>query len=376
MRTHAWLRLGLIATGALAVGCSERKPYVKPPTPVQVQAVQTQAEAGGIRYSAAIVPNTRVDAAFKAGGYIESLGQIPAAGQVRDVQEGDLVTRGTVLAQVRQADYEQKVKQAQSQLAEALAVAEQARQAYERATALFAAQTITRPDYESAQTANATVQARVSGARALVQEAENALADCKLIAPIDGVVLKRLIEKGSLVGPGTLGFILADTSQVKVVFGAPDVLVKDLKLESVQMVTTEASPDSIFRGLITRIAAAAHPTSRVFDVEITLPNPGNRLKVGMVAALQVSDPHTSARPESQIGVPLAAVVRSKTNRDGYAVFTVEQSGDKQVAVMHDVSLGKAYGNQISVKEGLKAGERVIVRGTALVTDGEAVAVIP
>jgi RND family efflux transporter MFP subunit len=336
---------------------------------VRVQAVERSTSASGIRYSASVEPRTRVDLAFKAGGYIQQLADVGG----RTIQDGDRATRGMVLARIRLADYEEKVKQARSQLAEAEAAQAQVKAAYDRATQLFQARSIPRPEYEQAQAAYDTVQARLAGARALVQEAENARAETALVSPINGVVLKRLVEVGSLVGPGTGGFVLADTSSVKVVFGAPDTMLKTLHVGAVQSVSSEAAAGRVFSGRITKIAPAADPRSRVFDVEITVPNPDSALKVGMVAVVHVGDTGSTA-PAPTLVVPLSAIVRAKSG-DGYAVYVVEDKDGKPVARLRNVTLGTMIGNQIEVADGIRAGERVVISGATIITDGDQVSLI-
>ena len=102
--------------------------------------------------------------------------------------------------------------------------------------------------------------------------------------PFSGWVLKRSVDVGTLVGPATNGFTLADTRSVKAVFGVPDTAMANVKLGSAQSVTTEALPGS-FSGHITSISAAADPKSRVYSVEVRIDNPRNELKAGMIASI-------------------------------------------------------------------------------------------
>jgi RND family efflux transporter MFP subunit len=376
MRTPTTLRFAAmtIAAAALLAGCDKEKPYEKPLTPVRIQVADRSAGVPGVRYSASIEPNRRVDLAFKSGGYIQSLAQVGG----RPIQDGDRVTRGMVLARVKTNDYEEKVKQARSMQAEAEAAATPTKQALDRATQLFQSKSITKPELERAQGAWDTVQAKLAGARALVQEAENAQSDTALVAPLDGIVMKRLIEVGSLVGPGVGGFVLADTSAIKVVFGAPDTMLRRLRIGMTQTVTSEATPGRQFQGRITNIAPTADPRSRVFDVELTIPNQDGALKVGMVASVQLNLPGGVADVPADgatVAVPLTAIVRSKAKPDGYAVFVLEEKAGGAVARLRDVTLGDMVGNQVGVVSGVRAGEKVIVSGATIVTDGEQVRVI-
>jgi multidrug resistance efflux pump len=230
----------------------------------RVTLVSTSSET---RYSANITPDTQVAASFRVGGYVEKLLQVQAGDRSRDVGEGDVVARGTVLAQLRQSDFAIKVNQAaaqeaqtrdawlaaKAQLAEAEASAGQARLDFGRASRPFSSQSATKADLDAAKARN-DAAAKVDAARNQVQvvEAQRAAAlesakdaqlaqvDSALKAPLDGVILKKSIESGSLVGPGGVGFVLADTRYVKAVFGAPDTAVGELKLGQSLPVETEA----------------------------------------------------------------------------------------------------------------------------------------
>lgn len=291
---------------------------------------------------------------------------------MRNVQEGDRIEKGTKLAWVLESDYIEKVKQAKAQLAAQLARLKKARLDFGRAKELYATQSLTKPDYDSAVEELGVATAQVKGARAQLAEAELDLHYCALKAPMNGLILSRKIEVGTLVSPGTVGFVLSDVSSVKAVFGVPGLMLNITKPGDHQTIRTRSIPDKEFRGRITAISPAADSKSRVFEVEITVPNPQNLLKPGMIASLRVEGPR---KPESVALVPLTAIVRSKTDSAGYALFVVEVKGDKQMALIRDVKLGEVYGNMIVVSEGVEVGEPVIVTGTTMVVDGEDVRVI-
>jgi multidrug efflux system membrane fusion protein len=75
-------------------------------------------------------------------------------------------------------------------------------------------------------------------------------------------------------------------------------------------------------------------------------------------------------------VPINAIVRLKQSPESYAVNVVVGEAGKEVAKQRAVKLGAAFGNMISIEEGVSAGDRVIVSGAALIVDGERVKVIP
>jgi hypothetical protein len=110
---------GSIVLMPLLTGCQSKK-VEKPAVPVKVAAVELNSAGRGSRYSATIIPRTEVELAFKVGGYVDALQQVRGVeGRMRDVQEGDVISTGAVLARVRQSDYQVKVRQAESQASEA-----------------------------------------------------------------------------------------------------------------------------------------------------------------------------------------------------------------------------------------------------------------
>lgn len=434
MNMKQLLMAGALCSAIVLTGCREKSATAETAmVSVKVKTVEMNQANKGVRYSANIEPMKQVELAFRVSGYVDHILQARGVdGRMRDVQEGDIITRGTVLARVRQSDYAVKVRQAESQASEAksglesgqaqladaqsaiasgkaqLAEAEaglgKAGLDFDRAKNLFSSQSMTKADYDAARTqfeaaqakrnaaqsqvsmlearaaaAGAQIEvlrARINGSQALVAEAAIPLQDTALRAPMNAVVLQKSVEVGALVSAGKTGFVIADLSSVKAVFGVPDRAVARMQLGAELYVTTESLPGTGFRGRITRISPAADPKSRVFEIEVTIPNPGRTLKSGMIASLEV-DPAALAAPAQPVTVvPISAIVRAHGQPGQYAVFVVEEKGGQQIARSRIVKLGEALGNTIVVLEGVSAGERIITTGATLALDGQAVQVIP
>ena len=366
------------ATLAAVAGCRAPRAAERPSRPVRVYAVSAPVAGGGLRYAATIQAGEQVVAAFKVGGYVRELMQKAGPdGQVRDVQPGDLVTAGAVLARLREGEYAEPLRNARGRQGEAEAAREKARLDHERARTLFEQRGITRSDYEGAKAALDAATARAESARAGVATADIVLRDAALVAPMESLVLSRSIERGSLVTPGAPAFILADISRVKVVFGAPGATVGGLRNGQALTVTTEAVGRAAeFTGRVTSISPAADPQTRVFAVELIIPNPERTLRPGMIATVQLpEDPGVSGPAGGLPLVPLSAIVRG-AKEQGYAVVVVEQRGNLATAHLRTVALGDLVGNLIAVSEGVKIGEMVVVSGASLLADGDPVRVIP
>jgi multidrug efflux system membrane fusion protein len=364
------LATALTLSGA---ACKQQNSAETLPLPVHTAMVQTIDVGNGAKYSASIVPYAQVDLAFQSGGYVDSIRQVKSpSGGMRNIDQGDWVQKGTVLAVVRQQDYKDKLEQANAQLARAQADYDKAKLTFDRTSALYASHSATKPDYDSATTQLASTTASVSGAKAQVSEANVALGYCELRAPFSGWVVKRSIDLGSLVGPATNGFTLADTESVKAVFGVPDTSISRVRLGQHLAISTDALPQQ-FAGRVSAISPAADPKSRVFSVEVTIPNPKNQLKSGMIASLALNGVQL---PQSVLAVPLSAVIRDPARADNFAVMVTEGSGDFETARLRPVELGDTYGNMITAKGGLTFGERVITTGVSLIKSGDKVRVIP
>jgi RND family efflux transporter MFP subunit len=409
---------------------SKSKPLEKLPVPVKVAAVELNTANSEARYSATIIPRTEVQLSFKVGGYVDALRPVRGVdGKMRDVQEGDRINVGAVLARVRQSDYQVKFKQAESQaseaksgidvskaqheealsgiasskaqLVEAEAAYMKAKLDFDRAENLFASHSMTKADYDSAKAQYDVTSAKVAAARsqvqmiqakadsakanievvqaksrsaqAVVQETQIPLHDTELRSPLNGVVLEKSVEKGTLVSSGDKAFVVADTSSVKAVFGVADVAVAEMKLGRTLSVQSDTMPGKEFQGQITSVFPAADSKSRAFNVEVTIANPDYLLRPNMIVSLRVG---TRQATTAQPVVPLNAVIKSRSKANGYAVMVVTEEGGQQLARLRDVKLGESFGNAVGVAEGLKPGDRVITTGATMLNDGDQVKVIP
>jgi multidrug efflux system membrane fusion protein len=355
------------------VACNQASTVAPAPLPVHTATAQSVDVQNGTKYSANIVPYAQVTLSFQSAGYINHIRQVKnSGGGMRNIDPGDRVLKGTVLAEVRPQDYVDKLQQAKAQLGRASADQKKATQSFDRVKALYASQSATKPDYDSAKAQLDSANSSVSGAQAQISEAKTALGYCYLKAPFNGWLVSRNVDLGTLVGPATNGFVIADTSSVKAVFGVPDTYINRVKPGQRLTVTTDSLPYPI-TGRVSAISPAADQKSRVFSVEVTLPNPKNELKSGMIASLTLAG---DILPHSIIAVPLSAVIRDPGRPDGFAVMTAEGSSDLVKAQLHPMELGETYGNMIAIKGGISPGERVITSGVTLIKSGDQVRIIP
>jgi RND family efflux transporter MFP subunit len=319
------------------------------------------------------MPDAEAPLAFRIPGYVTALKQVRGQdGRMRDLAEGDRVSRGAVLVRIRPSEYQDKVRQASSHSAAVEAVTQKAKLDFDRATRLYDSQSITKPDFDAARAQYDSTQNELRAARAATSEAEIALHDTSVVAPFDGDIVKKSVELGAFVGPGVPAFVLAKTDLVKIVIGVPDTVVRSVKLGQPVDVAIDAFPTRTFHARVSRMSSAADATTRNFDVEVVIPNKDHLLKVGMIGSLQL-DEGASATAPSSLQVPLSAIVQAKDGK--YGVFVVSNSNAGEIARLHGVELGAVNGTDIAVVSGLSAGDRIITTGANLLKDGQRVEVV-
>lgn len=291
---------------------------------------------------------------------------------MRDIAEGDRVGRGAVLARIRSTEYQDEVRQAASQAEAADASARKAKLDYDRATRLYASDSMTKPDFDAARAQYDATQAQLRAAQAQTAQTRVSLGDTALVAPFSGDIVKKAVETGSFVGPGVPTFAIANTDVVKIVVGVPDTVLRSIKLGQPVDVAIDAFPTRTFHARISRMSSAADAVTRNFDVEVAIPNRDHLLKVGMIGSLQLAGEAGEKQPASLL-VPLSAIVQAADGK--YGVFVVSQSGAGDVARLHSVEIGLVNGTDITVVSGLSAGDRVITTGANLLKDGQRVEVL-
>jgi RND family efflux transporter MFP subunit len=364
----------LLAAACVLGACTQQKPS-KPIPAVRAEVVTSGTAASGkVVYSAVAQPKATVALAFRGPGYVAELMTVAASdGRLRALGEGDRVRRGDIVARLRDTEYRDKVGQAAGQVAAARAAAEKARLDFGRATRLFATESLTKPEMESATAQRDATVAQLAAAESALAEARVGLQDTALVAPVESDVLKKNVEVGAFTGTGTPAFVVGDLSSVKVVLGLPDVALRAVALGQPVEATTDALPGRTFTAHVSRIASAADSTTRNFDVEVEIPN-GDRLwRPGMIASVAI----TSVAGQTAIPVlPLTAFIGAPGGGDRFAVMVAEGTGREARARLREVDLGEVVGNRVAVVRGLAAGERVITTGASMLTDGETVEILP
>jgi multidrug efflux system membrane fusion protein len=245
-----------------------------------------------------------------------------------------------------------------------------AEQDFNRAKALYATQSLTKPDFDEAQARFDSTLATVNQAQAAQRQAQLSLSDSQLVAPLSGYIVARNLDVGTLASPASAAFTIVDTSAVKAAFGVPEDalnLVHEGQLLTLQLQNGTAQ----YSGRVTSISPSADPRSRVFTIEVTLSNNQNKLKPGMIASVELNGKHAAPQPSA----PLSAIVPYPGESGHFAVIVAEQQSGQWKAHVRRVTVGETHGSSASVTE-VHAGEKVVAIGAQLLKEGDSLSVIP
>ena len=342
------LLTGTLLAGAL-LGCgggdgatATAEPTVAPSAEAKVVPVATRLTVSRevvdkTSLPADLLPLKRAVLAAEVAGAIEAI----------TVEEGDRVRTGQVLATV-------DTRTLRQQLAEATAVAQHREELFQRAEKLLAKQSITQQQVLDAIAERDVAAAQLETARLMLEKS-------RIKAPWSGTVAARRVEVGDYVMPSQAVIELLDVGRLKVRSPAPASDVPYLRVGLPAEVRLDVFPGEVFSGKVTRLAAELDPSARTLDIEVEIANDAGRLRPGMYAGLEIPRRVLPAA----ILVPLAAVVELENERVVYVVVD-------QRAMQRRVELGMVVGEEVVVREGLAAGERIIVEGQQRVSPGQSV----
>jgi RND family efflux transporter MFP subunit len=155
-------------------------------------------------------------------------------------------------------------------------------------------------------------------------------------------------------------------------FGVPDTVVTRLKLGATLAVEVDAFPEKTFQGRIREIAAAADLSTRLYRIEVAIPNRAQQLKSGMMGKVSIrGDQYLVKLP----AVPASALLRSPSDPNAAGVFVVETGSKESLARLRTIRLGQFVGSRATVLAGLKEGERVVTGGRQNLIDGAPIRVV-
>lgn len=315
----------------------------------------------------ALKPKEQVDITAKTTGRVTRI----------HVYVGDQVRTGQLLAEMEDDELKQQVNRAIA--ARSVAIASHAQREAElknsqadldRAQTLFREGLIPRQDLEARQTAYQVMQAQVQLAQAQQKQAEAELNELrirleqtKVYAPLSGLVARRFVDEGAMVGPAVPILSLMNLSVMIVAANVPEREVAKLRVGNTTTMRVDAFGDRVFKGVVARVAPVLDAATRTATVEVEVANPDGGLKAEMFARITLD--LASTRPT--VLIPRDALVYRGTQP---GVFVLQ--GDRPL--FRPIETGLATGEDVEVLSNLNPGTEIVTRGASMLAEGDRIRV--
>ncbi|MGD9546901.1 MAG: efflux RND transporter periplasmic adaptor subunit [Candidatus Krumholzibacteriia bacterium] len=277
------------------------------------------------------------------------------------VTEGQRVRKGDPLLSIDDTDLMARKAQAEAGIAEAEAVLANAEKMAARFENLYADKSVSKQQLDDVLTGRDRAAAGVKMAQAGLRELKVHLSYLDLVAPIDGVIGRRMIEEGDMANPGMPLLILEETAAMKVVAHIGEQDVSAVAAGDPVIIDVTSLQGAEFESVLDKVVPTANPGSRTYDIEAIIPNEGGRLKSGMFARVKIPVGSRKA-----VLAPEEAIVR-RGQLTG--VWTV---ADDQTAHLRWIRLGNARDGRVEVLSGLDGGESVVLSHDQPLVEGDRV----
>lgn len=319
---------------------------------VEAAAVGRRDLAPVFTFSANLEAVWSTEVSTKADGRIDKL----------FVEEGDRVTAGMVLARLDMNELAAQVMQAEGQVLQAKATLEQNELNFQRMDALYKQNAVSAHTLDSARTQRDLALGGVRAAQGNLILLKTRLDNANILSPLNGVVIRRHVQAGAFSKAGAAIFTVADVSTLLAKAVVGEAQIAELTLGKSVNVKVDALKGQEFKGRVTRLSPAASVPTRTFTAEVSIPNPGEQIKVGMFANADI----VGQERKNVLAVPESALVMRE---DQKTVFVV---AEENRVVQKVLKLGDAAGGYVEVLSGVKEGERIIVAGQHKLKDGASI----
>ena len=329
--------LGLM-TVLMVCSCSEKKESgVKAPTRVKTEVVSSASDMAGQTFVGIVEESEGTAVSFTGMGVVKRM----------LVNEGQAVSRGQLIAEMDETQARNLLNGAEAQM-------NQANDALERYKMLHDNGSL--PEVQWVE-----IQSKVAQAKSQYEVAKKNLADCRLTAPVGGIIGKKLVGAGETAMPSQAVVTILDISSVKVKVAIPEAEVSGITSSTPSTIIVEAAQKQVNGGKIEK-GIQADALTHTYEVRINVLNSDRKLLPGMVASVQFAA--VAQQQTEQAMLPVTAVQR---RADGSLfVWTVVNDS---TAHRTSVTTGETQGNRIVISSGIENGQRVVTEGYQKLSEG-------
>lgn len=321
-----------------------------------VAVVSSDAGAAPLQLSGTFVARRRATLSSELSGLVAGI----------EVEVGDQVNREDVLATLDDTLAKLDLASSEAAVEEARARAQDARRLAEETDALKGSGAVSSSSIAtrraSAQETQAALQSRMAAAR----ERRERVARHQIRAPFQGVIAERFIETGEWANTGDATFELVDTSEVWLEVQFPQRRFRELTADTPIEIAPDTSPDTPRPARLVAAVPVADPASRTMRLRLVAESKAGDLLPGASGTARFA----LAGVGGTVRVSRDALVRRPDGTPGVWIVTGESGA--LVAEARKVTVGRSVGEAVEIREGLQAGDRVVIRGNESLRQGEPV----
>lgn len=310
---------------------------------------------------------------FKVGGTLTSV----------QVELGDRVRKGQVIATIDPVDYNIQTNQAISQkegsVANAKAAETQlisAQATYNRVVQLYENNSVSLNEYQQAKAGLDAAQAQYDAAMTQIdaadqqlQAAGNQVSYTRLVAPFDGIVTTIQVEANEVVNAGMLIARVSGMGAPEIEVGVPEIFINRIKKGQEVTISLPASPGKEFQGVVDKVSYASG-TAPTYPVIIEVEQSVEQIRPGMAANATFSFAAGSTKSVEKMVVPVGAVGKDS---EGHFVYILKEEQEGiYIAEKRVITIGKILPEGFELIQGLEGGETVATAGLKSLMDGEQV----
>jgi len=351
----------------LVAGCSRKEEDVPPVIrPVKIVVVG-QLEQGLARaFPGTVVANHTVELAFRVPGQINKW----------PINEGQELETGQLVAQLDQRDYKAALGRVQAQYAGAAATRKEAAANFSRAKQLLPSGAIAQATYDEMKAVYENAKARESSIAQEIRKARLDLEYTTLTAPFAGIVSVKYVENFENVKAQQPVIKYEDIHSIDIVIEIPEFVwgrvsrnqAAGKKSNNALIAYFDAHPGLGYQVSLKEFQTTANPETQTYSVRLSMEQPDDfTIFPGMTAKVEADFGDVAIGGYS---LPVQAVFGG--NDGAKYVWVV---GDDMTVKRHKVATGEMRGGDISISEGLKGGEKIVVAGVNTLQPGTEVSIL-
>ncbi|MBU1180612.1 MAG: efflux RND transporter periplasmic adaptor subunit [Proteobacteria bacterium] len=351
IRTGAFIAAILLCTVPFVnIGCKkpEQKAVKEQEVNVRVQTAENRSLRPFVESVGTLKPYDEVIVSSEVDGILRSI----------HVEEGSPVSRGQLIAEIKDTDYRLDAERAEAVLKQAEASLANADQEHQRKEALYREELVTKQQFDDISARLALAHGDLERAKSGLSLAREKLSRAKVFAPMAGIVKEKKVTAGDYIRNGTNLISIIRTDKLKLSFSVPEKDVGSLREGQDIMFTADSFPGREFQGKVKTLYPNLDEKTRSLPVEALVANQDGSLKPGFFTRVTL---YTGPAKDAVV-VPVTALLYDNSSTK---LFVVEGDRAKEKAV----KTGRKYGEFMEITEGLKANETVVTVGQNNLMEG-------